>query len=341
MSQKNLLTLLLALATVSALAISIYFRGLDHSTDQGIDRDNQRDVSQRAKLQATSASDLESKTSADSGENEAQRQVLALQQQRWDRRQRQQQSRDDRRGVPDWENDSEFEKDVFTFCRLKYSEGNGGRGGRGRRRGWGDGGRWRTDHPDSDLNFSFRLQQLTSLKVNPDPIYLEATDERLFDYPFLYMIEPQSLYLNDDEVSALRRYFANGGFMMVDDFWGEYEYFGFYRQIKKVFPNQEPVKLTVDHPIFHSVYDLKEMPQVPSLHSWQNWGVSYEREDASEVDYRAIYDENGRMVVIICHNTDLGDGWEREGEDKEYFRLFSERLAYPMGINIVVYAMTH
>jgi hypothetical protein len=97
----------------------------------------------------------------------------------------------------------------------------------------------------------------------------------------------------------------------------------------------------LEHPIFHIVYDLKEKPQVPSIHSWAGSGLSYERYDAEEVHYRAIFDDADRMVSIICHNTDLGDGWEREGENEEYFHMFSEKQAYPMGINIVVYAMTH
>ncbi|MEM9659399.1 MAG: DUF4159 domain-containing protein, partial [Planctomycetota bacterium] len=101
---------------------------------------------------------------------------------RWD------DSLDDRRGVPDWENDERFKDDVFTFVRIQYSSGS--RRGYGRRR-WG--GSWRTDFPDSDLNFSFRLQQLTSLKVNPEPVYMRLTDDRLLDYPFIYIIEPGSL----------------------------------------------------------------------------------------------------------------------------------------------------
>ncbi len=93
-----------------------------------------------------------------------------------------------------------------------------------------------TDWPDSDLNFSFRLQQLTSLKVNPDPISLRLTDERLFDYPFIYMIEPGALEFSEDEVKTLRRYLLNGGFLMVDDFWGEYQWRNFYEQIKRRLP---------------------------------------------------------------------------------------------------------
>ncbi len=241
----------------------------------------------------------------------------------------------DRRGIPQWTNPNGFQKDVFTFVRIKYSSWSYGRGGG-----------WRTDYPDSDLNFSFRLQQLTSFKVSPEPIVLELTDQRLFDYPFIYIVEPGQLAFDHQERLALRRYLNNGGFLMVDDFWGGEEYDNFYREIKQVFPDREPVDLPLDHAIFHSVYDLKEKPQVPSLHAaWQgrDFGITWEPrpDDTSKVNYRAILDDDQRIMVVICHNTDLGDGWEREGEDEWYFREFAEKKAYPLGINIVTYAMTH
>jgi Domain of unknown function (DUF4159) len=243
----------------------------------------------------------------------------------------------DRAGVPNWKVDERFKHDVFTFVRLEYSSA------------WGGGrwyGGWATDFPDSDLNFSFRLQQLTSLKVNPNPVSLRITDPKLFDYPFLYMIEPGTggLDLSEEEVVTLRRYLYNGGFMMVDDFWGEREYRIFYDQIKRVFPDREPEELDISHEIFRCVYPLKEKPQVPSIHSWEYTGLTWEPRhgnDSQNVHYQAIFDDNKRMMVIICHNTDLGDGWEREGENEDYFHEFSEKKSYPMGINIVTYAMTH
>lgn len=249
----------------------------------------------------------------------------------------------DRAGVPDWKIDEHFKKDVFTFVRVEYDS----MWGRGRRRGWGGGGgswQWATDWPDSDLNFSFRLQQLTSLKVNPNPISLRLTDERLFDYPFLYMIEPGSISLSEEEVLALRKYLFNGGFLMVDDFWGDDQWDVFYQEIKRVFPDRELEELPLDHEIFQCVYRLKERPQVPSIHSWLSTGATYEPYhggDTRTVHYKGIKDDKGRLMAIICHNTDLGDGWEREGESPEYFHEFSEKKSYPMGINIVTYAMTH
>lgn len=237
----------------------------------------------------------------------------------------------DRRGVPDWEVDPQFKHDVFTFVRIRYNS-------------WGRGGAWATDYPDCDLNFPYRLQQLTSMKVDPQPIILELTDDALFDYPFIYMIEPGSLSFTEEEVVALRRYLTNGGFLMVDDFWGEEEYANFYQEIKRVFPDREPEELPLEHEIFHCVYDLKVKPQIPSIGMAQrgrSQGITWERWDAQTPHYKAIKDDKGRIMSVICHNTDLGDGWEREGEDEWYFREFSEKIAYPLGINIVFYAMTH
>ena len=131
---------------------------------------------------------------------------------------------------------------------------------------------------------------------------------------------------------------------MVDDFWGEEQWQNMYRQLKRVLPEREPEELPLEHPIFHCVFDLKERPQIPNVGrgTWSQYdGVTWETPDSKEVHYKGIFDEKGRVMVIICHNTDLGDGWEREGENEYYFREFSEKKAYPLGINIIFYAMTH
>lgn len=241
-----------------------------------------------------------------------------------------------RQGVPTWEVEQKFGKDVFTFVRIKYDSS-------GYRRGNG----WSTDFRDSELNFSLRLQQLTTIKVNPEPIVLELTDPKLFDYPFIYIIEPGGLMFHPEEVTALRKYLLNGGFLMVDDFWGDEEYDNFYQEIKRVFPEREPVDVPLEHEIFQCVYPLSEKPQLPSIHAaWQgrSSGVIWEPRsgsDTSKAIYKAIRDDADRIMVFICHNTDLGDGWEREGEDPWYFEEFSVKKAYPLGINIVTYAMTH
>jgi Domain of unknown function (DUF4159) len=244
-----------------------------------------------------------------------------------------------RNGVPTWENDPEFPTDVFTFVRIQYDSV-------GRRAGWGGGwgGAWATDFPDSDLNLSFRLQELTTLKVDPYGKILRLTDDELFDYPFIYFLEASGITLSDAEVAALRKYLLRGGFLMVDDFWGGDEWDGFYRQFRLVFPEYELTELDIDHPIFHCVFNLTEKPQVPSINHALN-GYRFEwrpgPDDGSVVHYRALFDSKGRMMAIICHNTDLGDGWEREGVSEEFFKEYSVKRAYPMGINILFYAMTH
>jgi len=255
----------------------------------------------------------------------------------------QQRSRGGRRSAPPppdldmtWEVNPRFTRDVFTFVRIQYQSGWG----------WN---KWETDWPDSDKNFSFRLQQMTALKVNPEPAIIELTDQDLWNYPWIYFVEPGALVFSDEEVYILRRYLLNGGFAMFDDFWGVNEYENLYDQLKRVFPDREPQDIPMDHPIFNCVFPLNQKlegvhPQIPNIYTGvqsEYTGVTWERPDARNGEYKAIYDDKGRMVVIICHNTDLGDGWEREGESEYYFREFSEKKAYPLGINIVFYAMTH
>lgn len=242
----------------------------------------------------------------------------------------------DRNGVPSWDVDQRFQGDLFTFVRVRYES-------------YGRGGGWAVDYPDSDLNFSLRLQQLTTLNVNPNPIILELSDERILDYPFLYIIEPGGLYFSEPEIEGLRRYCYNGGFVMVDDFWGDSEYENMRQQLSRVFPDRAPVDLPLSHEIFHNVYDLKEKPQIPSI-GWfarnsngevRTWEPARDGTDTSQVNYRAILDDDDRIMILLCHNTDLGDGWEQEGVDPTYFNEISVKYAYPMGINIVTYAMTH
>ena len=236
-------------------------------------------------------------------------------------------------GTPEWTNPTGFEKDVFTFTRVRRGRSNYGRGSS-----------WQTDTPDSDLNLSYRLQQMTSMKVDPNGRFLWLTDKDLPHYPFIYMVEPGSLFLTDEEIVALRTYLLNGGFLMFDDFWGEQEWANMAAVMKKVFPDRAFTELPLTHPLYHCVFEIKVKGQVPNVRlgeESQYDGRTWERDDAREVHHRVISDDKGRIMVIATHNTDNGDGWEREGENDYYFRNFSEKIAYPLGINIIFYSMTH
>jgi hypothetical protein len=152
--------------------------------------------------------------------------------------------------------------------------------------------------------------------------------------------------LSDAEAECLRHFLLNGGFVMADDFWGDDQWDHFYEQLKRIFPKREPVELNLNHPIFRNVFTFKRLPQVPSVGAFIQYRVPYDPgwpyvEKGHEPHYYAVYDDRGRMMMLICHNNHFGDGWEHEGHDITYFDTFSEPLAYPMLVNVLVYTMSH
>jgi hypothetical protein len=253
-------------------------------------------------------------------------------------------------GTPNWTNPPAFEDDVFTFARVIFQSDSRPRAGRSWFRWLG----WWVDFPDADLNLSYRLQQLTSIRTDPNGRVIKLTDPKLVEYPLIYIEHAGYMRLSDEEISALRRFLLNGGALFVNDFWGAEEWNGFAGQIKKVLPGREWTELTTKHPIFNCVYNLRGAMaslQVPTI---QFWNRSYDPNDpqselqtifrgegSKEMHVRALFDDQSRLLVLAIHNSDVSDGWEREGENEVYFREFSEKIAYPLGINIVFYLMTH
>jgi hypothetical protein len=159
------------------------------------------------------------------------------------------------------------------------------------------------------------------------------------------MSNVQGMYLSPNEALGMQKYLLNGGFLMADDFWTPAAWRHVKQEMEKVFPDREPRELTLDHEIFHLVYDLKTMPRVPSIFAWQDghlfeyWHGDTEGDEDSH--FQGYFDDNGRLMALFCHNNDIGDGWEREGQNHEFFQEFSVKVSYPLGINIVTYAMTH
>jgi hypothetical protein len=200
-----------------------------------------------------------------------------------------------------------FPSGVFSFVTMVYESVRSEPLGIG----------WGTDYPGAGYNFMTRLEELTTIKINKGPGG-----------------EPQQY------VVRLR-----GGFLWVDDFWGTAAWKNWEYEIGQVLPPEEfPIReVPLSHEIFNIVFDVKEVPQVPSIQWWESSGgvTTSERGFDSEVPHlRGIWDKNGRLMVLMSHNTDIADGWEREGASRDFFDRFSLK-SYPIGINIVVYAMTH
>jgi hypothetical protein len=226
---------------------------------------------------------------------------------------------------------------AFMFCRIMFNNAANG-----------DGGGWFVDYPRADVNLSFRLSELTTTSVSRDSVgefnhaVIRLTDPELFRCPFIMLTEPGGAYLDPEEAKQLREYLLRGGFLWADDFWGEYAWEHWANELAKALPSGYPiVDLAMDHPLFHTLYDVGELPQIPSI----NWyfgsgGRTSERFDSTVPHARAVFDTTGHMMVLMTHNTDFGDAFEREGENREYFERFAGP-GYAVGIDVLIYSMTH
>jgi hypothetical protein len=227
----------------------------------------------------------------------------------------------------------------FHFCRIAF------RGNRG-----GDGGGWGVDYPRADINLSIRLSELTKTRVSmtpdgePNSLVVTLTDEALFHCPFVMMTEVGAAYFDEEEAASLRQYLLKGGFLWADDFWGSYAWSAWAIEFAKVLPpGQYPARdLPLDHPLFRQMFVISKVPQIPSINFWAgSGGDTSERGSDSAVPHaRGVFDTEGRMMVLLTHNTDIGDSWEREADDPEYFLRFSVD-GYALAVNVLLYALTH
>jgi hypothetical protein len=232
----------------------------------------------------------------------------------------------------------------FNFCRLLFNSNRREKSG------------WSTDYPGADLNFSTRLAELTKTDVKmgrgngedeiPDAVVVRPTDDALFQCPFILMEDAGTVRFSDVEAARLREYLLKGGFLLVSDYHGTYARAQFDEEIGRVLP---PAKYPVvdltppDHPIWNTMFRLQQLPQMASIQTWRRTGggtIERWNDDRSGPTARGITDARGRLVVVMLHNTDVPDGWEREGEDPAYFFHFSPD-AYAVGIDVVLYALTH
>jgi len=218
----------------------------------------------------------------------------------------------------------------FTFVRTIYSSPFG-------RRRWGS---WATDYPNADYHFirGIRYWSGANLNISAEPEQIPIMDDRLFDYPLIYFVEPGYLSLSAEEAGRLREYVARGGFLWLDDFWGDYEWDNVREQMRMIFPDRVIDDLPLDHPVFHTYFDIDEVVQVPGIGAWLGGGVTYEK-GGIVPHYMGIQDDKGRLVVFIARNCDLGDAWE--WIDDPRYPIKYGLAAYRVGINVIMYAMSH
>lgn len=230
----------------------------------------------------------------------------------------------------------------FNFCRVMFQSDHR------EKQGWG------TDYPGADINFSVRLAELTKVQIKrtgegeeemPDTVVVRLTDDALFNCPFTFMEDAGTARFNSLEIERLRDYLLKGGFLLVSDYHGPGAKEQFDEEIRKALPaTQFPIVdlAPPDHAMWRTLFPVATLPQMASINTWRRTGDVFERwnEDREPPTARGITDAQGRILVVMVHNTDLPDPWEREGEDKDYFFRFSPE-AYAVGIDILLYGMTH
>jgi hypothetical protein len=229
----------------------------------------------------------------------------------------------------------------FVVCRLQYTSV----------RREPSGGGWRTDYPYGEINLTTRLAELTRTPVSrdsdgrPNHYVVRLIDDELFECPFTMASDVGTLGLRPDEIEQLRAYLLKGGFLWVDDFWGEAAWDQWSDELSRVLPPSEfPIEdVPLSDPIFRSQFTVTKVPQITNIGFWRRTAgreTSERGEETRTPHFRAIRDHRGRIMVVMTHNTDVADAWEREGEDPAFFYQFSPD-GYAVGINVLLHAMTH
>ena len=240
-------------------------------------------------------------------------------------------------GVPARYPPPDFEDGTFSVCKIQYTSVRYEEMGVG----------WATDYPYAGINLMTRLSELTKTPISRDPQgnpnywVVRLTDDALFHCGFTIASDVGTMGLSDQEALRLRQYLLKGGFLWVDDFWGTPAWEQWSGEIHKALPEFPIVDIPLDHAIRHEMFNITDVKQTTNIQNWRRTGNTQERgNDSPHANFRMMADEKGRVMVVMTHNTDTGDSWEREGEDHEFFVEFSPP-GYSLGMNVLLYAMRH
>jgi len=238
----------------------------------------------------------------------------------------------------------------FSFARIRYRSTGGFQQSWYRYEGR-DWQRWETDYPRAEQNLLYRLNELTSIDVNADPTVVNLTDSALFDFPFIFMSDIGWQLLTTQEQASLSKYLQRGGFLWVDDFWGDAELASLYKNLGDLHVDWRWKKIPIHHPIMSTVFDVDESPQIPARIFYTMTGLDYDPPEFHKeptggiagmqgVNFLGLFDKSDRLLAVATHNTDIADGWEREGESQAFFHRFSVS-SYFISINIISYLLSH
>jgi hypothetical protein len=233
-----------------------------------------------------------------------------------------------------WQREGELSTDrasyaEFAFTRIIFDSGFQALPGPGNTA-------WR-DWPESDMHFIKGVRRLTSVDIEDGSRAIRLTDEQLFDRPWIYALEVGTWRLSDAEAANLREYLLRGGFLVVDDFHGSYQWSGFMRSMRKVFPDRSVENIRPDNAVMNIHFDVDQAKPIPGIMALR-YGVTWEH-DGYTPTRRGIYDDDGRLMVVINFNVDMGDAWEMA--DQPWYPEEYTALAYRFGVNFVLYSLTH
>jgi hypothetical protein len=232
----------------------------------------------------------------------------------------------------------DIEDGAFRICKLIYTSVRREANGMG----------WATDWPYAGIHLMIRSSELSKTRIskdaNGDPNHwtVRLTDDAVFECPFLTASDVGTLKFSAAEVARLREYLLKGGFLWVDDFWGTAAWTQWSSEIRRVLPEYPVFDIPADHPILHTLFNVTDVPQVPGINFFERAGgrTAERGYDSPRPNFRGIADDRGRLIVVMTHNTDISDSWEREGEDPRFFEAFSP-AGYALGVNVVLYDLTH
>jgi hypothetical protein len=212
----------------------------------------------------------------------------------------------------------------FVFARIRFNSGYGGFGFFGGNAGWAH------DYPDAEEHILQVANEATKINLHKmSYVIVDMDSEEIFQFPFVYFSEVGQMTITEEEIANFREYLNRGGFAMIDDFDSQDSLYSYLSQMKKVFPDREFVKMTIDHPLFHTFYEIPTLDIDPP----------YRARDGGRPTYYGYFDDRGRLTMIICHNNDVGDFWEWIDQPRYPLQPSTEALRF--GVNFFIYAMSH